>query len=786
MLRKASCICFRILTATTVSVMVLFSVPQGNAQQTSGSVVGRVTDPHGSVVPGTQITARNRATALTRTVTANDQGDYRIDFLPAGTYDLEFVASGFRTINRTNLEVQVGQFVRADVALVLGEVAQTLDVSAVATTVNTTNSNVGEVVGTRQIINLPLVNRNVYSFLQLTPGVQNSTSSISLGYPEQRTFINGGTDGAMGTVNYYLDGGPNMTTLRNTGNVVPNPDAIQEFRVDTNNYSAEYGRFGNGVINVLTRSGTNQLHGSLFEFLRNTALNANSWGALTKPPLHRNQFGGTVGGPIVKNKTFFFATYSGLRQTTTTDLRGAVVPSAAQRGGDFSAISKPIIDPLTGSQFPGNVIPAGRIDPTAKAVMDQYIPAANLPNNQYEGQVPSPYNSDELMGKIDHQLTEKHRLSGSFYTTWGSNNVTPLSSGGSPIGNLPWSTQQYNWHQYNTNVSDTWVLNDHKLNQIWLTYMRNFGGRANLPAISLHDFGSTFQPQGPPALPQIAVTGYFTMGQSIAGPTAGTNYYGLRDVFSYSRGRHNIRLGGDLGLGKDIQQTLLNNYGVFSFTGNKTGPRSGQGDAFADFLLGLPNTMNQDAPENVYVNSWMMGLFAQDDFRVLPRLTLNLGVRYDIQTPPTDPLNREMTFVAGEQSVIIPNAPAGILVVGDPGVERGVVPVRRNYVSPRLGFAWDVFGNGKTAVRGGAGIFFGSVSGNGWATVENSQPFSVRQKFSNVKSFSDPYGNLPGGVSPFPYEYSPSSARFITPANILPIDKDFRWPRSYQFNFTVQ
>src|SRR5207253_7925081 len=209
-------------------------------------------------------------------------------------------------------------------------------------------------------------NRNVYTLLTLTPGVESSANSIVLGYPEQRTMINGGVDGGAGSVNYYLDGGNNMTGLRNTGNIAPNPDSVQEFRVITNSYSAEYGRFASRVINIITKSGTNQLHGSLFEFLRNNDLNANTWGSLLgRPPLHRNQFGGSIGGPIRKDKTFFFGTYSGLRQITNQFYNSSVVPTALERAGNFSQ-SKPLpTDPLTKQAFPGGIIPIGRFDPTA-------------------------------------------------------------------------------------------------------------------------------------------------------------------------------------------------------------------------------------------------------------------------------------------------------------------------------------------------------------------------------------------------------------------------------------
>ncbi len=750
-----------------------------HAQQVTGTILGTVQDAQGGVIVQAQVTARNQDTGLSRSVQTDDRGEYRMAFLPPGTYEVQAATSGFRTFVQTGVVLQVGQFARVDAHLEIGEAASTIRVEASAPLVNTSDATVGQTVTAEQVTTLPLVNRNAYSLLTLTPGVQSTANAIALGFPAQRTFINGGSDATMGSVNYYLDGGTNMSTLRNTGNVVPNPDALEEFRVDTNNYSAEYGRFGNGVINVITRSGTNQIHGSAFEFFRNTALNANTYNALVKPPLHRNQFGGAAGGPIVHNKTFFFGTYSGLRQATTTFLNSAVVPTAAERAGNFSAIAKPIIDPVTGLQFANNLIPVNRFDPTALNILNKYIPLANQPNNIFQGTVPSPYNTGEYMGKLDHLITDSQRLSLSYYTTAGNNSVLPG-------GNMPWSVQQYAWRQHNANANYTWTASPNLVNQTWLNYTRYFGGRTNLPALSLHDLGSDFTPQGPPGLPQIAITGYFTLGQSIAGPLAGDNDYGIRDMVSYTRGRHSIRFGGELGLAKDIQTTLLNNYGVFSFTGAKTGPKTNQGDAFADFLLGLPVTMNQDAPEDAIYNFWQLGFFVQDDYHIHPRLTLNLGLRYDVQTPPTDPQNRELTFWPGHQSQVLPGAPAGILLVGDPGVERGVVPTRWNHVSPRLGLAFDPFGDGKTAIRAGAGIFYGSVSGNGWGTVENSQPFAVRQQFSNVASLTHPYAALPGGLSPFPYVYSPSTARFITPAGLLPIALNFEWPYSYQFNFTVQ
>lgn len=756
-----------------VAVWLVICPAVAPAQVTNGTILGTVTDTTGAVMPGVRVIATNLETNFSHDAITDSSGQYSIPFLPVGKYRLEAGGAGFKKFQQTGIVLELNRNARVDPVLDIGTVTETVAVTSDAPLVDTASAAIGRTVNNSEIINLPLVNRNVYSLLNLTPGVESSENSNVFGYPEQRTMINGASNGGAGSVNYFLDGGTNMTGLRNTGNIAPNPDAVQEFRIITNSYGAEFGRFSGGVVDVITKSGTNALHGSLFEFIRNDKLNATTWGALTKAPLRRNQFGGSFGGPVRKDKTFYFGSYSGLRQRQVVFKNTAIVPTPLERLGDFSQSRIKPTDPVTRQPFTGGMIPAGQLDPTAKRILDKYIPAANLPGSFFQTQQPSPLDTDEAQIKIDHALTPSHQFTGSYFYTTGMN-VETLA------GNLPWSMRQFSWRQQNANASDTWLINPATINQLRLTYVRNFGGRLNLPQISLGDLGSRYQIQGPPSLPQITVTGYFTLGQGIAGPSAGSNFYGLRDILSLTRGRHSLKIGGDFSLEKFVHDTTLNNYGTFSFQGNKTG------NALADFLLGVPQTMNQDAPITKINNSWYGGLFIQDDFRIRPRLTLNLGLRYDLQWPMTDPHDRQLTFVPGAQSKVVPSALRGLLFPGDPAVTRGTVRADTNNFAPRIGLAWDPFGNGQTSVRAAFGVFYGSISGNEWNSTADRLPFSARQQFNNVKSLTDPYGSLPGGVSPFPYSYDPKNPKLILPAAVSGASLDFAWPYTYQTNFSVE
>src|SRR5216683_3178103 len=739
-------------------ISAIFSVG-AQAQLTTATIVGTITDSSGAVIPGASVTATNVDTHFTRTVPSGPDGTYRLEFLPIGRYELKIDSSGFKAYSQTNITLNLNDQLHNDVTLSLGNATETVTVTDAPSLVQSAAASLGRVIDNTEVDNLPIVGRNVYDLLALTAGVQNSTQSNVLGYPQQVVYINGGT---------------------------------------------------------------NNFHGSIFEFLRNDRLNALPYRFTTKSAYHRNQFGATLGGPIWRDKTFFFGTYGGLRQSTPMSVSAAVVPTAAERTGDFSADLPSNLpanygcdaasaadvaagrfiacNPVTKKPFPNNKVTT--LDRTAQNIINKYIPLPNAQNlstpffNRWTGYTPAVMNTDEFLIKVDHNLTPSQRVQLSYFNTSGIQQQ-------SPGGNLVWSQQNYSWRQQNANVSHTWTISPTKINQIWLNYTRMLAGRVNTPAVSLGDLGSSFTAQGTPSLPQITVTNYFTLSQSIAGPKAGTNFYSLRDVYSWNKGKHAFAFGGEGSLNKDIQQTLLNNYGVFSFNGTRavTGCTVGTSttacparaqNGLVDFMLGLPATMGQDTPVTAIDNIWFYGLFLQDDYKITPTLTLNLGLRWDVQPAPTEPQDRLATWLPGAQSTVIPNAPAGLLVVGDSyngkKLPRGIVDTRYHHISPRVGFAWDPYGNGHTAIRGAGGLFYGSIAGNEWNATSNFLPFAVRNTYSNITSLTDVYSdktNFPNG-NPYPYVYSPSSARFIYPAALQGIDPAYQWPYTYQFNLSIQ
>jgi Carboxypeptidase regulatory-like domain len=788
-----------------MGLLVLILAPNVSAQQITGSIAGTVKDERGAVLPGASVKATNVNTSFSRVATTANDGAYRIEYLPVGAYNVEVDMPGFQKFVQQNLVLAVDQTQALNVTLAVGASSETVTVTTAPALVDTASATLGRTVQPDEIIGLPLVNRNAYAELSLTPGVQsnsasgstnasnsnpNGTPNYQIGVPSTQVIVNGGIDGGVPMVSFFLDGGSNMTGIRNYGNPLPNPDALEEFRVETSNFSAQYGRMSSAVVTAITRSGTNQFHGSLFEFVRNTDLNATPWNATLNPPYHRNQFGGAVGGPVKRDQAFFFFSYAGLRQTVGQFLSGGVVPTALERVGDFTQ-SKVIPDlPGTKTKVDGTnsspncqvptvgCVPSGLLDPTAANIISKYIPLPNSANNAWTGFFTGPTNQDEYLGKYDQVLGDKDHLSATYFYL----NSTQNAYGN---GNFIWDINQSYSKQQNLNLSDVHTFSSATINQAWFNFTRVAGGRVNLPQVSMGDLGSDFTIQGPKGLPELTVSGYFTVGGALAGPVTTTDFYSLRDLVSMNKGKHSINFGAELALDKNMLVGNLYNFGVFTF---QTSAPTTTGNALGDFVTGQVNTMEQDTPYHGLMSDWHTALFVQDDYRVSPRLTANLGLRWDIDVPPVESSNLTGTFVPNVQSTVVSSAPLGLLYPGDKGVPRGIVDLRWHHISPRVGLAWDPFGDGKTAFRAAAGLFYGSVSGNEWNQPANAQPFAVRQTFNSITSFTNVYGNpasFPNG-DPFPYTYAPAHPRFLPAASVESISENTQWPLVYQINAAVQ
>ena len=817
------------------------------AQLSTATMFGTVTDSTGAVVPGATITITQTDTQTSRTLKSGNDGAYRADFLPVGPYKVSVAAQGFKTLERTGITLTVTEEAHIDLQLSAGGESTTVEVTAEVPLLNTGNSTLGRTVTNVEIDNLPLVDRNVYTLLDLTPGVQNNNNAGSggnggvinpLGYPEQHVKINGSSDSGVGQVSYYLDGGSNMTGVRNTGNPLPNPDAIREFRVDTNNFSAQYGRNSAGVVTVLTKSGTNQFHGSVFEFFRDRNFNATTHLQPQKTPYNQHRFGFTVGGPVLKDKLFFFGSYAGFRYISS-NIFTTSVPTAQMQKGDFSqaiptAAASQVPDnqkctiaqqtaqlfwacnpykPKASAFYPGNIVPVSDFDPAIAAIIKAgLIPTPNpsQPSDTiYTRRDFSPFRqkTNEELYKGDYQMTEKQRLTLSYFHLTGDNVQNP--SGNNILG---WVVHDYTFAQHIANIAHTWTISNSTVNQLMVNYTRLIGGRVPSPSQSLADFGSAFQEQMPNgqicgvpaqagcARPQLAPSGWFTAGNAITGPVTGNNIYSIRDVVSTTRGKHTLYYGGEANRENDAQQTTLNNYGVFSFTSHTNVANRSQA-AITDFFFGSPNSMGQDVPVYANANYFNYGLFLQDDWRALPSLTLNLGVRYDIQTIPTDTQRMIMQFRPGVQSKVAPTLPLGILLPGDSGVPAGGADTRYDHISPRVGLAWTPYPNGHTVIHAAGGIFYGSVGGNLFTYSSNGEPFSGRPSFPNVIHINDPYRTDPkdfcggsaaciaGGVghSPYPFIYDPKNPQFVViPAALISIDPNFHSPVIYQMNAGFQ
>ena len=622
-MRCGSASCARGGAVLATMALALALVPM-NAQ-TTGSIFGTVTDESGAVVAGAQIRAMNTLTNEIRNTVTNELGYYGLPELPVGVYTVRAEREGFKTAVREGIALSLNRNARVDVQLSVGALTERVSVVADAPLVETTTNEMGGLVDQRRVVELPLNGRNTLSLVNLVPGAQQLATGNAQGFVENKVNINGQR---MEDSNWLLDGGDNTSPLRNYGNDVPNPDAIQEFRVITNNYGAEYGRTAGAVVNVITRSGSNQFHGSAFEFLRNRALNARNFFQLSTLPLVQNQYGGSLGGPVVRNKTFFFATYQSYPRRSGDFRNSALVPTEAERAGDFSrSVDRTgklvtINDPSTGRPFSGNVIPQNRLSRVAQNFLKLAIPLPNYsqtgPNGLYQT-AGTGYDNVQWLAKIDHQFSDNHKLSGAYF--W-SDSVQHQRF----VQEIDFARREMKTRQHNLNLHEYWTVGPTKLNHFRATFARSAGNRLVLPDdVTMNDLGSKFSPLPDGVLmpPSVTVSGYFAATSVNGGPKTANNF-NLADTFSWMRGRHDLKFGAEGFLRRlfDVS-TNPNQAGQWLFDGTFSG------NGAADLMLGRVKQVGIGIQSYKSLSSWAVYWFVQDKVRLTPKLALTLGLRYE-------------------------------------------------------------------------------------------------------------------------------------------------------------
>jgi hypothetical protein len=754
----------------------------------TGQVNGVVSDNTGGVVPGALVKAIEVATGLSRDTTTGADGRYTFTSLRPTTYDLVVELSGFRPSRRTGVILQANQNLTINFAIELGTLAETVTVSGESPTVDVSSATLSEVVDSKRIVELPLNGRDAATLSTLVPGMVLTTVDRESGktIPGALRMSTNGTESRQ--VSFRLDGTSHSDPYYQQNQPFPFPDALQEFSIQTSNYSAAQGNSAGAVVNAVTRSGTNDLHGGAFGYLRDGKFTAKNYFASEKDFLKRKQYGGYAGGPIVRNKVFFFTGWQG----TTIDNRGSnlvqFAPTTDQRNGNFAtcgaACNVPIIDPQTGVAFPGNQIPVSRFDPASVNVL-RYIPQVG---GDGRIQVPRLIGQDDnqVVAKVDQQLGESNQLGVRYFFDHFTNDPTYTEGDLLSYRN---PTLQSRVRAQNIVGSWTRTLTNTSLNELRVGYnrmhARRFPPTNNVP--SMQELGVRL-PIYPtlPSISEINASGYFNIGDNLEASFV-RNGFEINDRFSWLKGKHNIQAGGEAQRYTVEIENQFRRAGHFVFNGSRTG------HPIADFLLGYVQTFDQGTGEYKDYEVWYGSLFVQDDFRVSSRFTLNLGLRYE-NTPPWHETVGRIEYFSVEdynnnvRSTVFPAAPRGETFRGDAGVPYDGTDAKSNNFGPRLGFAWDLTGDGKTSLRGGGGLFYDQhrdgESGNG---AVNAAPWNVRLSVTRPTGpFSDPYRGRTDFDLVTDGTIGTQQAPFPRPVLIETLDSTYKTPLTYNWNLTFE
>ena len=779
-----------------IALSLWFTILAGTpalAQFTTAQLSGIVTDKGGSAIAGATVTAQEVQTGFKQSVKTRAAGEFLFPSLPIGNYDLTVSMTGFSTYVQQGITLTVGQAASRNVTLEVGSVSDQVTVNANASLVTTDSPTVGQLISQQNVVSLPLNGREVQQLVFLIPGTTNVTAQNCGGNCEGGTFsteqyakVNGG--GSNG-VSYLMDGVDFNDSYINANLPFPNPDAVQEFNVDTNNMSAAYGRATGGIVNVVTKSGTDRIHGSAFEFIRNYALDARNYFATSPDPLKQNQFGGSIGGPILKNRLFYFGSYQGTRTNTSSNGQIEFVPTAAERQGDFSDLlpATQLVDPQTGNPFPNNQIPADRLSPVANYLL-AHVPLPNGPGRQltYNG-APLVQDTDEYLVKIDYNLGSKHHISGHYFQNdYSVPIVVPPDDNILEINTNPAASIKLK----NISLVDLYTISPTFFLNSYFGYTRQNGSSlSNIPFNMAQAGVNIAQPASMPGGKGPGLDFDVSGGLTINGSHYGEFDRGsqsLREVGTLIRGKNAIQFGGEFLRITVPMANLYEQDGIFGFSNSLSG------DNTADFLLGAMSTFTQAGGLFLNFTGIDWSLFVQDDWRVTPRLTLSAGLRWDPFYPYKDSLGRVACFVPGAQSSRFPNAPQGLLFGGnnhDAGCPNSSINNNPLNFGPRLGFAYQLTGDGKTSLRGGAGYYFEPPNTVAFQDVVGIPPFAPIVNLTDV-SLSDPYGSA-GISNPFPAQFGPlnpgPTATFPKNIGLVPVfARNFQLPVVLTWNMTLE
>jgi hypothetical protein len=752
----------------TVCFLLLFAIV--SRAQGNGSIAGKIADNSGAVIAGANVTVTNVLTNVSRTTISGNDGEYQFTALSPGQYKVEVNANGFKKAQQPGIQLQVDERLRVDVTLEIGNVSESVTINNQPTLINTQDATVRGVIDSKRMTDLPLNGRSPLQLMLLVPGVVPSPGTGIGGsfQPGGQQFVASSGSKANG-INYVLDGGDNMDTYRSVANSFPNPDILQEFSFQTNSYSAEYGGRAGGVVNAVTKSGTNEFHGTLYEFARNQALNARNFfapiinGRAADDGLKRHQFGGTIGGPVYlplfgeggralyrgKDKTFFFFGYqmTTLRQTPAG--LTATVLTAAQRRGDFSNFRTsagaliPIRDPLTNQPFPGNIIPTARLDPIFQNFL-RYIPTATDPTGLIRYSVQTISDNPQYNARVDHNFSANDRVSFRFFK---DNFKQP--GVGDPANILTYRNAQTQ-RATNAVLSYNKVFSPKFFGEFLFAFNRSAGLRGESTPTTWKDLGANVIPAGPSRDLVLQFPGFFSVVLFGDTPLARNNFQ-YKPTFSYQLNNHNLRFGANIVRRQfNIPTVNVQFHGNFGFNDAVTGRN------ITDALIGRASTFNQDTGFKVALRQTDWAGFVQDEWKLNRRATFSLGLRYEPFTPWTDRWNdlpQTAQFIAGRQSTVYPNAPKGLLFFGDEGVPRSIARHKLNLFAPRIGIAIDPFGDGKSSIRAGYGLFWDTLIPTEQAQQYASQlpTFTASTAIQRPQSLANPYsGATPTFLVPLP------------------------------------